>query len=159
MNPPYESRVLPISNPYGVQHLLVKSTSNLWSILFDELNIENNLAENLFHLGGIYLNHHRLTSDFLQNDPKAVLNPGDYLRVHQQPRRFPIERLQYPDCIVDITKDYVLVNKPTGLPVHPTVDNIQEKIICHTPFRHGHRWFICFSQNIAVSKIFQSTTC
>jgi 23S rRNA pseudouridine1911/1915/1917 synthase len=150
MNKQYESR----ANPYGVQHLLVKSTSNLWNVLFDELNIENNLAENLFNLGGIYLNHHRLTSDFLQNDPKAVLNPGDYLRVHQQPRRFPIERLQYPDCIVDITKDYVLVNKPTGLPVHPTVDNIQENICALLSTYLGEKLYVTHRLDMGTGGLF-----
>lgn len=83
-------------------------------------------------------------------DATRVLEEGDYLRVHHSPRRFPkvydydwgksytlteteqptdIEQSK-PGVIIghDVEKGYVVVNKPAGIPVHCTVDNILENV-------------------------------
>lgn len=73
------------------------------------------------------------------------LKPGDYLRVHHTPRRFSevhhvdwSKRVNesnfeetYPGVIVDenVEKGYLVVNKPAGVPVHATVDNILENVV------------------------------
>ena len=57
------------------------------------------------------------------------LNAGDYMRVHFNPRRFPIP----PSSITVVRSDenlgYMVVDKPRGLPCHPTVDNAEENLV------------------------------
>jgi 23S rRNA-/tRNA-specific pseudouridylate synthase len=77
-------------------------------------------------------------------DLNKYLDKGDYLRVHHSPKRFPpINNYDWgkyidtdsnentknntigglPGVIVHEDKDagYIVVNKPPGVPVHPTV--------------------------------------
>ncbi len=75
----------------------------------------------------------------------SIMSEGDYLRVHHMPRRFPEvhafdwgkelneksnEDGQLPGVILykDIEKGYIILNKPAGVPVHPTVDNVLENV-------------------------------
>ena len=75
----------------------------------------------------------------------SIMAEGDYLRVHHMPRRFPEvhdfdwgkelnEQSQgdnkLPGVIVheDTDKGYIVLNKPAGVPVHPTVDNVLENV-------------------------------
>ncbi len=70
---------------------------------------------------------------------------GDYLRIHHSPRRFPVVsdfdwgkdiasqetgRVDLPGLIVkeNLEKGYIVLNKPAGVPVHPTVDNNLENV-------------------------------
>ena len=75
----------------------------------------------------------------------SVMREGDYLRVHHKPRRFPEvhqfdwnrnvddllsddEQLQGVIVHEDAEKGYMILNKPAGVPVHPTVDNVLENV-------------------------------
>lgn len=49
---------------------------------------------------------------------------GSYLRVHCDPRMFPIsERTDWSERIVHANDDYVALDKPAGVPTVPTIDN------------------------------------
>jgi hypothetical protein len=76
-------------------------------------------------------------------DLHKILEKGDYLRIHHNPRRFPVVACydwgklftrnedSLPGVIVarDDDKGYLIVHKPPGsLPVHATVDNILENV-------------------------------
>jgi phosphohistidine phosphatase len=75
-------------------------------------------------------------------DLTKLLNEGDYLRIHHSPRRFPIvneynwsayvddKDSDRPGLIIaeDAEKGYIVVSKPPGAPVHPTVDNVLENV-------------------------------
>lgn len=84
----------------------------------------------------------RKPSRMESKDLTKLLNEGDYLRIHHSPRRFPIVS-QYnwsayiddkdsvrPGAIIaeDADKGYIVVSKPPGVPVHPTVDNVLENV-------------------------------
>lgn len=141
-------------NPYGVKHLLVKSTESIWTFLQSELGMDNKLGFEIFQLGGIYLNHQRLTVDFFSDNETGVLKSGDYLRVHTQPRRFPIHRLNYENCIIDETDHYLIINKPTGLPVHPTVDNTQENICSLLSQTRGEKLYVTHRLDMGTGGLF-----
>lgn len=73
-------------------------------------------------------------------DVDKILEEGDYLRVHNPPRRFPAvneydwgaKSGENNDRGVVVAKDdeigYLIVDKPAGLPVHGTVDNALENV-------------------------------
>jgi len=75
-----------------------------------------------------------------------VLEPHDYLRIHFHPRRFPVHDFDWnatysesrgsssenskPGVIVaeNASKGWIVINKPSGVPVHMTVDNARENV-------------------------------
>ena len=73
-------------------------------------------------------------------DVDKILEEGDYLRVHNPPRRFPaVNEYDWGAKSGDIDSrgvivanddeiGYLIVDKPAGLPVHGTVDNVLENV-------------------------------
>lgn len=82
---------------------------------------EETIAE-ILELRAAYVNFKRI-----EGDPE--LKPNDTVRVHLTPRRFPVSQTNWNDRILNETEDYVVVNKPYGVPVHPTCDNATENVI------------------------------
>ncbi len=77
--------------------------------------------QELFQLGSIYLNKKRCFHE-------PLVDQGDYLRVHYQPRRYPrpdhlLNRVQKED------EYFWIIDKPSGVPCHPTVDNAQDNLL------------------------------
>lgn len=90
--------------------------------------------DELLQLGCFYVNNKRV----LQT---PQLRPDDYLRLHLKPRRFPIEKLQLDQNIVDENQQFLIFNKPSGLPVHATLDNYTENILyALNTLRRGTYW-------------------
>lgn len=53
-----------------------------------------------------------------------------YIRVHMWPKRFPVfYHVDWKQRVVAQGEEYIVMNKPSGLPVPPTVDNILENVI------------------------------
>ncbi|GMI43072.1 hypothetical protein TrCOL_g2455 [Triparma columacea] len=63
-----------------------------------------------------------------QSSAPLHLKVGDYMRIHFNPRRFPT-----PPSITVMRSDermgFMVVDKPRGLPCHPTVDNAKENLV------------------------------
>jgi 23S rRNA pseudouridine1911/1915/1917 synthase len=112
---------------YGVKHLLVaenESETNMTAWLCNSLEFSHDRIGELISLGSVYCNGKRQLTD-------RILKSGDYIRVHTLPRRFPIQELQAEIQVIAQTSDYAAFFKPAGLPVHPTVDNIQENLLSY----------------------------
>lgn len=86
--------------------------------LLPEMTISH-LTE-LIQLGGIYINGVRQT---------GPIQAGDYLRVHLAPKRFRLPNCKPCDLIVFADGDFVVANKPAGLPTHATLDNAKENLV------------------------------
>lgn len=58
---------------------------------------------------------------------------GSYLRVHCDPRTFPVvDSTEWSERIVAVTEDYVIADKPAGVPSVPTIDNAIENALYQT---------------------------
>lgn len=76
----------------------------------------------------------RLTAE----DANQILEARDYLRIHHDPRRFPvvddydwakgIDEKRGVIVAADAAKGWLVIDKPAGVPVHMTVDNAQENV-------------------------------
>ncbi|WP_413291051.1 RluA family pseudouridine synthase [Bdellovibrio sp. HCB337] len=106
---------------YGVKHILSPKSGSLKEILVSELNLSAELLEDLLQLGSIYFEGQRQLSD-------KNIAEGDYIRVHTKPRRFPHNNYQWKERIIFEDENFIVVNKPAGLPVHPSVDNCRENL-------------------------------
>lgn len=64
------------------------------------------------------------------SEASRFLPVGSYLRVHCDPRTFPIaQATDWGDRVVDVTDDYVVIDKPAGVPTVPTIDNAVENAL------------------------------
>lgn len=106
---------------YGVQHLLASFSGPLDKIIEKSLELQLEKVRFLREFGCVYVNNSRC----LENKP---IETGTYLRVHQNPRRFPTEVFRWPTQKIFENEQLLVINKPSGLPVPATVDNIQESL-------------------------------
>lgn len=74
----------------------------------------------LREFGALYLNQKRWLPE-----PEARVQAGDVVRVHTQPKRFPLPLLN-AGHLREESRDWVLIWKPSGLPSHETLDNLRE---------------------------------
>jgi 23S rRNA pseudouridine1911/1915/1917 synthase len=113
---------------YGVKHIISPPSGpevkKLSDILAQVLDFDLSTTQELLNLGAIYINNVRSFSD-------EVIPDNTYLRVHSKPRRFPKNDGQWGQRIVFQNEHFVIVEKTSGLPVHASVDNIQENLLAY----------------------------
>jgi 23S rRNA-/tRNA-specific pseudouridylate synthase len=119
----YQQRIsMKISTPYGVglvTHVQPPVAMKL-SELFKRVEFEN--FEFLLEIGSIYVDEKRVFTDL------EVL-PNSLVRIHRNPKRHPIKNIDWKSLIVENNEDFVVINKPYGVPTHPTVDNSRENVL------------------------------
>ena len=99
------------------QHWVERPLSETLQLLF---GLECAAAANLIESGAVYLEQRRATAI------TAPVPPGSHLRVHLQPKQHAVpEKL----TIVACAEEYVVCSKPSGVPVHPTVDSLQQNLL------------------------------
>jgi 23S rRNA pseudouridine1911/1915/1917 synthase len=130
---------------YGVHHVLAAQSGELSGVLRKQLDIENSELSQLLHLGAIYINEKRIQID-------ASVQAGDYLRVHRKPRRFYCPN-ELEKSILQETENYVVLNKPHGLPTHSTVDNTKENALHLLSEKLGQPLFVTHRLDVATSGI------
>lgn len=103
----------------GIVHF-VSNRSGLWAeVVSDETDLKASQLLAWADFGGVYLNDSRI---FINSEIKDQ----DYLRIHTNPRRYP--RIPLVKRVIIETDDILIVDKPSGLPCHPTVDNLRENL-------------------------------
>src|SRR5262249_10924371 len=75
-------------------------------------------------LGAVWLGEERVGEDI-------ALPPGAHLRVYLQPIRFAADEVDWRRTILHESADFLVVNKPGGVPVHATVDNWRDNVLFH----------------------------
>ncbi len=109
----------------GVCHFRCTKPQNLLHLLqranYDPLpHPSEELLENWLELGAIYVNGRRQRIDF-------PLQAGALIRLHSRPKSFACEDLdKLSDRIVYDHADFLVLDKPAGLPTHPTLDNFKQ---------------------------------
>lgn len=111
-----------MSIPLRVRHLLSSQNISLSDFIISQLDMSSEYFFELLDLGAIYLNQVRC----FQNQ---TLSPGDYVRVHISPKRFPQILVDTKDLVVADEPDFVVVQKPQGYPCHHLVDNCREDLL------------------------------
>lgn len=123
---------------YGVRHIISPQSGRISDILLSTLDLDRAQVEFLLDLGAIYLNQKRIREN-------ASISAGEYLRVHMKPRRFPTNESNWKNRLLYESSDFIVVNKTSGIPVHPSVDNVQENLQAYlektlqTPLYVTHR--------------------
>lgn len=129
---------------YGVEHLLCPKDGSIIDAITQQLDLGREKVEQLLDFGSIYLQGQRCL------DNKQILQ-GNYIRVHKNPRRFPVTQFDFSKSLM-FENDYLyLINKPNGLPVHPTVDNIHENLASLISQATSRETFVTHRLDVATS--------
>lgn len=106
----------PVGKPIDISVLGTQRLSTFLNTAF-----ESGDTGELIERGAIYLNKHRVIAE-------TILKERDCVRVHLTPRRFDID-WKWSERIIADEKDFLVINKPPGIPVHPTCDNEKENVL------------------------------
>lgn len=104
-----------------IQFLEVKVACPLSELLIQTWQLSHERAHQLIFLGAIYCNFVRVQSDI------TVL-PKDVLRCHLEPRRFTLPS-DWNEMVMQETDDFLVVNKPAGIPTQASLDNRVENLL------------------------------
>jgi 23S rRNA pseudouridine1911/1915/1917 synthase len=85
--------------------------------------LEQGKLQWLIEFGAVYKNQSRIL------DAGSAVNPSDTVRVHFDPRRYDVDFEDLQRRIIFQNADFIIINKPSGLPMHPTLDNLNENLI------------------------------
>lgn len=110
---------------YGVKHFFAPIDGLVQEIVQNVLKIEPNDLLHLFELGSVYVNNTRW------NNWADQVTSGAQIRVHTKPRRF-FCNYDWKSKIIFQNDDFLILNKPAGLPSHPSVDNKIENSLTQT---------------------------
>ncbi|KAJ1488474.1 hypothetical protein T484DRAFT_2091593 [Baffinella frigidus] len=109
--------------PEQVRHVRAAVAGPLLPTICSLLGLDRVSAASLLDMGAVYVEKVRVTS----GDHDQIVPKDAYLRVHTNPRRFPVARsTDWPSRIVSTTPHFAVINKPGGVPVHATLDNAVE---------------------------------
>jgi len=115
-----------------VGHFIATEEISLLECLSRHFGLNEDEGRRLLAFGAVYQDKQRVDSD-------RLLSPGAYIRVHPNPKRFAVEKIDWNAIVVHRDDEFVVVNKPAGIPVHATVDNQIENVLhqlrtaLHTP--------------------------
>lgn len=122
---------------YGVKHFINSHEGILTKVISQALDLEENSILHLLNLGAIYVNNQRQTNN-------TDLATNQLIRVHTKPRRFDCAH-DWNQLIVFENSDFLVLNKPSGIPSHSSVDNLidnalhQVSLIKKQPLQITHR--------------------
>lgn len=109
------------SNNNNVKHFEVQDPHLLSEILYDEYSVNAKEFKSLLNFGAIYVDNERKTKD-------GFVFQNSIIRVHLTPHRYNCD---YPwnSLVVFENAFFLVLNKPSGVPSHPGVDNIVENAL------------------------------
>ena len=102
-----------------IRHFISKKRGTLKEIFQEHFREYADRLENLLELGAIYVNKRRVFKD-------SVFPPSTYFRIHIKPKRFPVCGIIARQRIVYEEADFLVADKPKGIPTHATLDNAIE---------------------------------
>ncbi len=120
---------------YGVIHCRPDQDIELSCFINNHLEGFSLSAEELLEFGAVYVNQKRVT----KNIPITSL---DHIRIHRKPRRFYSPHTDWQERIAYENEHLIILNKPSGIPCHATVDNIKENLLSLLEIDTGKKYYI-----------------
>jgi 23S rRNA pseudouridine1911/1915/1917 synthase len=130
----------PVTKKQRIHHFKLDAEWDLIHFIETHLGLEKLKIIELLKLGSIYCNRKRLFENLL-------LQIGDYLRVHTEPRRFQIKN-KISDLVFFEDPHFLAINKPGGIPCHPTLDNYLENILNLLRVDRHQEFYLCHRLDI-----------
>jgi 23S rRNA-/tRNA-specific pseudouridylate synthase len=116
----------------GVFHVIANFSEALSQSVARNSDLTEKRAKFLVRFGAVYLQRPSV-------DPKprrildeaCIVQQDDYIRVYSEPKIYNDEDVDWEKCILYEDEKFLLVNKPGGLPCHPTNDNMHQNVVEH----------------------------
>jgi len=108
----------------SVKHFSSSEPVLLSEVVQDVLGISYERFKQLAKLGAIYVDNYRQEKD------KWILK-NSVFRVHTQPRRYDCN-YSWKTLVIFENEYFLVLNKPSGIPSHPSVDNVIEDALTQT---------------------------
>jgi 23S rRNA pseudouridine1911/1915/1917 synthase len=112
------------SQPKRYVHLLSQETDTLLSFIIKKQPLVTPTRLSwLIEFGAVYIDSDRILN------PVAGVKDGQIIRVHLEPKRYFVDSDLLLKKIVFENRDFLVADKPSGLPMHATLDNFYENLI------------------------------
>jgi 23S rRNA-/tRNA-specific pseudouridylate synthase len=145
------------------RHLHSPMTAPAWQVVADALGPQHcseQKARELITFGAVYAMAAGDVKARRLPDSNMIITEKQYMRVHPNPRRFPVcNTTDWESTICYENQHMLLINKPAATPSHSTVDNLYENVsACVQAIRPNdviqaaHRLDIATSGFIVLSK-------
>jgi len=131
-------------DPSFTRHHVTREKTTVVACLRDHFGLNAISAKKLLGLGAIYHDRKRLFGD-------RELGVGAYLRLHLRPKRFAVQTIDWQKIILSDQNEFMVVNKPLGIPVHATLDNAVENVLHQLRLLTHGPLFVTQRLDVAVS--------
>lgn len=128
----------------GISHHITNQDTTVEECLKKHFRLEPAQVAELLRLGAIYSNKRRVLDN-------RKLPKGTYLRLHLQPKRFDVAGVDWKKRIVKEGRNFLVVDKPAGVPVHASLDNQEENVLEQLRRATGAPLFVTQRLDIPVS--------
>lgn len=118
----------------GVKHFNNQKADLLSEILYEVLSLNSEDFRTLLKLGAIYANNERQIKD-------KFISENNFFRVHSKPRRYKCD-FPWSSLIIFENDFFLVLNKPSGIPSHPSVDNVIENSLTQTSLARKFPLFV-----------------
>ena len=118
----------------NIEHFKNPEADLISEILINELKLDSDEVKKLLFLGAIYVNNKRQLRD-------KLVSENNLFRVHTKPRRFDCDLL-WKSQIVFENDFFLVLNKPAGIPSHPSIDNVLENALTQTSLTRKYPLFV-----------------
>lgn len=116
-------------------HHVTARPTTVKKVLLEHFKLSEERALELLKLGAIYSNKKRIFED-------KDLPQGAYLRLHLYPKRFDLGGIDWKSRLLKNARDFIVINKPPGIPTHATVDNALENCLAQMRLALGCELFV-----------------
>lgn len=123
-----------IQSNNDIIYFLSEKPNTLSDILNTKLSVELNDFNFLLNMGAIYVNNERQTKN-------KYIKENSQLRIHIKPRRFNCD-FNWRSLIIYENDFCLVLNKPHGIPCHPTVDNYLENSLTQLSLTQKYPLFV-----------------
>lgn len=103
-------------------HHVTGEATTVTACLVKHFKLTPERAAELLSLGAVYSDKKRVLHD-------RTLPKGAYLRIHLEPKRFPVAEVEWRKAVTHEEGGFLVVNKPVGIPVHAGVDNMVDNVL------------------------------
>ncbi len=114
-----------MSDSQRIWHLKNQQAQYLSQFIGEQLALPSEKVIELLSLGAIYVDKERCNKD-------KIIAADSYVRVHTQPKRFNLSELEWDKVHIFSNDDFVVINKPAGIPCHALLDNESENLLKFT---------------------------
>lgn len=102
-------------------HFVAKQEISVEDCLIQHFRFSKIEVIEILKLGALYVGKNRINKN-------EVLKAGSHLQIYLSPKRYPVKEIDWKTRIVSETSQFLILNKPSGIPVHSTPENLIENV-------------------------------